>query len=196
MYILSADGRFPDSVSPGSQLEEGDHFLAMFPCYKPSSSFWNRHALDGQGSPLQPLRDGSRHYHEGESRSWFFSFFSPIRRWLQASTSSLQPVKHTSSHSQRDDIGELMGGGVGEKTGKQLESPDFDGWPSLNGIDDPDEGYYFTGKLRGKTKLKFKQNSDESTDDNGGVDDSFKDNRWLGDVNKILKHGASCKSLT
>ena len=60
----------------------------------------------------------------------------------------------------------------------------------------PDEGYYFTGKLRGKTKLKFKQNSDESTDDNGGVDDSFKDNRWLGDVNKILKHGASCKSLT
>ena len=31
LYILSADGRFPD-IAPGDQKENGDHFLALYPC--------------------------------------------------------------------------------------------------------------------------------------------------------------------
>ena len=211
LYILSADGRFPDSVSPGSQLEEGDHFLAMFPCYKSSS-------MEGQSANSDHGHDGS-HIHiidkKTRARGWYASLFDPIERWIRNSIFPTQSAsKHAFFRGQRGDIGELIGGGarsmstMRSSAQKQIESPDFDGWPSLYSFDDADADidYYFNGKSNRKRKKKSKISSREvegspkdcskDRDRNEIDDDLCKQNRWLGDVNKILMHGASCKSLT
>ena len=217
LYILSADGRFPDSVSPGFQLEEGDHFLAMFPCYKTSSMPKNidRHDNEKKSDKhftYPPYNDN------GAAQGWFPSFLKPIEKWIQDTIFPTRSVaKHTFFRGQkREEIGELVGGGrsihVMESVYDHLATPDFSGWPSLHRIVDADDDYHLGEKAAKKRKKKAKSFlkgvfTSPSTVDENRVDDKnddgddnekdlCKNNRWLGDVNKILKHGASCKSLT
>ena len=198
LYILSADGRFPDCVSPGSQLEEGDHFLAMFPCYKSQTHDYYHHS-QGNGGQMR-------------KRDWLASIFTPIHQWLQGYIPPAQGKK-SSLRGQREEIGELVGGGISvtqahDDSGSGSGNPDFTGWPILSVTEDDDEDYYFTGKdnkrkRKRKRNLSSKENenvnkNEPNTNNNGNTkkEDFCKENRWLGDVNKIIRHGASCKSLT
>jgi len=53
LHILSADSRFPD-VTPGEQLESGNHFLAIFP--SPTTS----HPQSDEEENKQKIRGGGR----------------------------------------------------------------------------------------------------------------------------------------
>ena len=52
LHILSADSRFPD-LSPGKQVESGNHFLAMFPEEKKGKQKRLRGG-DGGGDVVRP----------------------------------------------------------------------------------------------------------------------------------------------
>ena len=172
--------------------------------------------MEGQNANSDHGHDGSHiHITDKKTRGWYASLFDPIERWIRSSVFPTQSAsKRTFFRGQRDDIGELIGGGtrsmstMKNSAQKHIESSDFDGWPSLYSFDDADAGvdYYFTGKSSRKGKRKPRvsprkvkgdpKSCSKDIDRNEIDEDLCKQNRWLGDVNKILMHGASCKSLT
>ena len=75
LFILSADGRFPTSVEPGNQLEEGDHFLAMYPCHFESMGGIDdrvRLLFESVIEPIQKIFSTitKKYVHKGEGNAW------------------------------------------------------------------------------------------------------------------------------
>lgn len=77
LHILSADSRFPD-ITPGEQLESGNHFLAIFPSptnsHPQSDEEENKQRIRGGGREITKVDEGNNKYVSG----WWRRFWSSL----------------------------------------------------------------------------------------------------------------------